>query len=261
MSWNCVKNGQGCPTCGDLKASIGRRNSYEYIKNEFEKRDLILISETYLNNEEKLKYICNKHQDKGIQKISYASLIDVEGCKHCNLEKGRITHTKTHEQFCKEVYEMHGDKYIVQSIYTNCKSNVIVYCVNCKDTFPIRPDHLLNNHGCFKCSSSRGEKRVDAFLDLNFIKNIPQYKFEDCKCKRELPFDSDLPDYNLCIEYQGIQHYLPVELFGGEEQFKKQQLYDDIKRKYCLDNNIKLVEIPYMDYDNIEIILTKILNL
>jgi hypothetical protein len=261
MSWNCIKNGQGCPTCGDLSSANSRRNSYEYIKEEFRKKDLVLISEEYINNEEKLDYICNKHKEKGIQKMSSGDLIKCIGCYYCGLESASRSSTKSHDQFCKEVFDVHGDDYIVHSTYINCKSDVIIYCNKCDDIFPIRPDHLLSGHGCSICSSSRGEKRVNLFLDLKLINNIPQYKFKDCRCKRELPFDSYLPDYNTCIEFQGIQHYQPVEIFGGEEQFKLQQMYDNIKRQYCLDNNIKLIEISYKAYNDIEIILTKLLNL
>jgi hypothetical protein len=261
MSWNTVKNGQGCPVCGDEKSITKRSNSYEYIKNEFTKRNLTLISKSYTNNLGKLQFICNNHKDKGIQEITYASLIDVEGCKYCNYENGALSKTKTHDEFCAEIKALYGDKYIILSKYINAKEDVTVYCNDCKDTFPARPDHLLNNHGCPTCSSSKGEKRVDSFLKENEIEYEPQCKFEDCKYIRKLPFDFYLPKYNLCIEYQGIQHYQPIEIFGGQKQYEKQQMYDEIKRRYCFDINIKLIEISYKDFENIEDILSKVLNL
>jgi hypothetical protein len=70
-----------------------------------------------------------------------------------------------------------------------------------------------------------------------------------------------LSEYNICIEYQGEQHYKAVEFFGGKDQFKTQQKLDKIKRDYCKNNNIKLLEIPYWDFNNIEQILLKELNL
>ena len=51
------------------------------------------------------------------------------------------------------------------------------------------------------------------------------------------------------IEYQGEQHYKPVEFFGGREKLKLQQINDDIKRTYCRVNNIPLIEIPYWEED------------
>ena len=65
----------------------------------------------------------------------------------------------------------------------------------------------------------------------------------------------------MLIEFQGKQHYKPVSAYGGEEQFKVQQEHDRRKRQYANDNNIKLLEIPYWDYENIEEILTRELGL
>jgi hypothetical protein len=64
-----------------------------------------------------------------------------------------------------------------------------------------------------------------------------------------------LPELNICIEYQGIQHYEEVEFFNKVRSFESQKNYDQIKRNYCRNNNIKLIEISYLDYKNIENIL------
>ena len=52
-------------------------------------------------------------------------------------------------------------------------------------------------------------------------------------------------DYNLCIEYDGEQHFMPKEFFGGEEGFSRRQQLDKLKDKYCEENGIKLIRIPY----------------
>lgn len=60
------------------------------------------------------------------------------------------------------------------------------------------------------------------------------------------------------IECQGQQHYIPVEMFGGEEQFAKQQLHDEIKREYAKKLNVKLIEVPYtvVTYEEVKDILS-----
>lgn len=63
--------------------------------------------------------------------------------------------------------------------------------------------------------------------------------------------------YNILIEAQGQQHIIPKKLFGGEEQFQKQQEHDKRKRDYAEANGYKLLEIWYYDYDRIEEILNK----
>ena len=67
--------------------------------------------------------------------------------------------------------------------------------------------------------------------------------------------DFYLPDNDLYIEFQGKQHYEPIQFFGGEEKFKIIQEYDNLKRKYCQDRN-NLLEISYKDIDNINSILS-----
>lgn len=259
MSWNAVKNGQGCQKCGQIKVANIRRNSYEYIKSQFQKYGLTLISKEYKNNEQKLKYICNKHLEKGIQEITYASLISSKGCFYCGKERTIESLTKSHNQFEKEVKKIHGKKYELIEKYTKSKKKIAVYCNECNKIFKIRASHLLDGHGCSFCSSSRGEKVIQRFLDVHKIKNISQKKFEGCKHKRHLSFDFYLPDYNMTVEYHGIQHYQPVEIFGGEKAFKKQKEHDEIKKKYCKDNNIKYIEISYKDYKNINKILSSLL--
>lgn len=64
---------------------------------------------------------------------------------------------------------------------------------------------------------------------------------------RKLSYDFYLPKYNLLIEYQGRQHYAPIELFGGEEGLKIRRKYDNKKRAYAKSHSIDLLEISYKD--------------
>lgn len=83
--------------------------------------------------------------------------------------------------------------------------------------------------------------------------SIPQYTFDGCRNKKQLPFDFFLPDLNTVIEYQGKQHFEPIKYFGGDVQFEKRTINDNIKRNFCQDNNIPLLEIKYDE--NIEEVL------
>lgn len=108
-------------------------------------------------------------------------------------------------------------------------------------------------------SQSKGEKAIEKSLINKGAIYERQFSFEDCIDKRVLKFDFAVFNNNnllLLIEYQGIQHYLPVEYFGGKEKLKDQKKKDEIKRKYCRNNNIKLIEISYLDIANIEEIIT-----
>ena len=103
---------------------------------------------------------------------------------------------------------------------------------------------------------SKGENIIDNYLKSVNINYIRQYKFDNCKNKRKLPFDFYIPDYNVCIEYDGIQHYESVKRFGGVDNLLKIQQKDKIKNEYCLNNNIRLIRIKYNEniYDKLSFI-------
>lgn len=85
------------------------------------------------------------------------------------------------------------------------------------------------------------------------ISYVYQYHFGDCVRKiRDMPFDFYLPDSNIAIEYDGIQHYKPIDRFGGEKAFTEQKLNDNFKTNYCAEHNVRIIRIPYTEYDNIE---------
>ena len=57
--------------------------------------------------------------------------------------------------------------------------------------------------------------------------------------------DLFIPSLQTAIEYQGIQHYRPVDFFGGEEALLQRQELDRQKRTLCEENNVRLIEWPY----------------
>ena len=107
------------------------------------------------------------------------------------------------------------------------------------------------------CLASKGEEQIIDILLKNNIRFETQKTFKECYYKNSLRFDFFLPDINILIEYQGPQHYRPVD-FGskGKEwansQFKYNLEKDNIKRKFAKSNNIKLIEIPYTKFDELE---------
>lgn len=97
--------------------------------------------------------------------------------------------------------------------------------------------------GCSHYSSM--ENFIATFLSENGINYISQARFDGCRNIYPLPFDFYLYEYNTIIEYDGEQHFRPIEYFGGEVGFKKQQHNDSIKNNYCLEHNINLIRFPY----------------
>lgn len=151
------------------------------------------------------------------------------------------------------------------------KNSNIKYWWNCPDgkrePFLRNCDNSIKcDFRCPDCVVYIGEKEIENILLKYNIKYILQYKFENCRSIKPLPFDFYLPDCNVLIEYDGEGHYFPVN-FGGMDndkaldRFIGQKVRDTIKNIYCEQNNIKLIRIPYWDYDNIEEILKQELNI
>lgn len=101
--------------------------------------------------------------------------------------------------------------------------------------------------GCPRCNESKGEKTISKYLDNLNIKYFREHKFNNCINKRKLRFDFYLPEYNLCIEYNGKQHYEDVKIFGGVNNLSYVKNNDKIKEEYCFQNNIPLIIIKYND--------------
>ena len=123
---------------------------------------------------------------------------------------------------------------------------------------------VSHNFRCPQCQYSKGEEAISKYLITNNILYESQKTFDNLigVCGGLLSYDFFLPEYNLLIEYQGEQHEKYIKGFHkNKKAFINQQEHDRRKREYAINNNIKLLEIWYYDFDNIEQILDKELKL
>jgi len=137
---------------------------------------------------------------------------------------------------------------------------------SCGYEYEVTPYALLDNRkiqstcsNCVSLSKSSGEMLIQDFLSRNNIEYIPQYKDVRCKDKRELPFDFAIFRNNklkMLIEFDGEQHFMPIERWGGEENFMRVQRHDVLKDLFCKYNNIPLLRIPYTKKNEIDTILS-----
>ena len=114
--------------------------------------------------------------------------------------------------------------------------------------------------GCSVCSESKGEREIRKYLDNFKINYEKEYKFKDCRNILPLRFDFYLPKYRTAIEFDGIQHYEPMEFFGGLEAYERLKKNDKIKSDYCEENYIDLIRIRYDQADRIFEILKESLK-
>ena len=228
---------QGCPECyGNKKLKTDK-----FIKKSKEihgdKYNYSLVD--YKNNFTKVKIICPNH---GVfEQKPNGHLIQKSGCLKCSGKN-----KKTTKEFILLSKNVHGDKYDYSLVdYKNGHDKVKIICKN-HGIFDQRPGlHTNGKHGCPICKSSKGEKMIQLTLEKNNIKYIKEYIFDDCKFKSHLRFDFYLPKYNICIEYDGIQHFEIVDYWGGIETLNLNKKKDKLKNDYCKKNDIKLIRIKY----------------
>jgi hypothetical protein len=204
----------------------------------------------YSNNSNKVQINCPIH---GPFFQSPDKHLRGDGCRKCG---GR---DKTTEEFVKQSKEIHGDKYDYSDVdYKTATQKVKIICP-IHGEFEQSPNNHLSGFGCKLCSESQGEKLIDKLLSKKEINFIREKTFSDCtntllgKFCRKLPFDFYLPNFNTCIEYDGEHHFTSIPKWGGDEEFVNRKKLDKLKDKYCEENGIKLIRIPYtMKKEDIE---------
>ena len=235
--------------CCQEKIETAKQNKFEakykfYIPVLEKKHNIKILATEYSSITQEFAYICNKHPNLN-QTTTWRKLLNNDYCcRECLREKAREQYIKV---FLKRIEILYGDSICIKGKYINSNTPILIYCNKCKNTFYGKPYHLLEGHACPKCQMSIGERQIERWLKSNNINYKTQYKVEGCKNKKPLSYDFFIPDKNLLIEYQGIQHYQPVDVFGGEKNFKRQQKNDKIKKQFVIDNGYNLLEIKYTD--------------
>lgn len=213
-----------------------------------DKYDYSLVE--YVSTKTKVKIICPVH---GIFEQTPDRHLQKRGCFRCY---------SSIDTFIKKAAKIHSDRYDYSLVtYINSQTKIKIVC-HIHGVFEQEPNSHLCKRGCPKCKISLGENKVKQHLENKEITFIEQKRFDECKNKRPLPFDFYLPDYNMCIEFDGEQHFKPERRSKDEQKniskFESVKFRDTIKTQFCIDKNIKLIRIPYWDIKNIEIILDNI---
>ncbi len=208
--------------------------------------DYSLVDETNIRNRSKIPISCLKH---GIFYQIVANHALGQGCGQC---AHLIRNTPRNIEFyIHKAQELYDNKYNYSQSnisYTDSNSKITIICPNHGPFIMTFSHHISQKQGCPKCRSSKGEIAISKFLDQNKILYVTQKTFPSLRGQKGLlKFDFYLPSYPLCIEYDGRQHFVAVDLFGGQEAFLKTQQHDKIKNQFCSEHNIKLIRISYTE--------------
>ena len=226
-------SGCGCPSCDTTK----KFTTEDFISKSKSKHcDTYdyLLSEYGNNNYDKVTITCRIHGN--FEQTPFAHMRG-QGCPEC--ANNRLY---TNEEFITMCREKHNGIYDYSIVEYKGKNNYIKVICNKHGEFEQLAKLHLAGYGCKKCKMSKLEIWMKSFLDEKKIRWEFNKKF-DLKYKKLLSFDFWLPDYNICIECDGIQHHKAVEFFGGEERLEEQIIKDSIKDEWCKQNGIYLIRI------------------
>ena len=250
-------SGHGCKKCSDhkngrakaskLEQFICKAQALHYSRYDYSQS-------IYVNARTKIKIICPIHGEFYQTPDHH---LRGHGCPKCGFESTANSKRSTTEQFVEKSIKVHGNKYDYSKVeYVNNYTKVCIICPEHGEFWQTPSDHL-SGRGCKECSESQGERQLIKILKEYSINFIRQYKIEiNNKINKSgiTSIDFYLPIYNVFIEYNGIQHYIPQEYFGGRLKFEDYQIpRDNYIRSYCKSKGIKLIEIPYQikSYDEI----------
>lgn len=188
-----------------------------------------------------VKILCRCKIDGYIWEPTPANLLRGCGCPKC-----AGLNRKTTQEYIDEVSNINSN---IEALgdYVNAKTQILHRCKACGTKWFADPHHILRGSGCPVCNESHGERIIRQYLNDKNVDFISQYTFDDCRYKKLLPFDFYLIDKNICIEFDGIQHFEPVDIFGGTNALQEVRRNDSIKTNYCANKNIQLLRIRYDD--------------
>ena len=266
-TWGNVSMNNGCPYCAGKKA--GKSNSLATKNPELAKQwhpvknGSLTPEKVTANSNNKVWWKCSqnpKHQWEAV--INNRNIWDY-GCPYCagQLASEDYNLLLINPELCKEWDCKKNDK-LPQEYTPNSGKKAWWLCDECNHEWQAKIDSRNRGRGCPICENSTGEKEIRKFLDLWNIKNIPQKKYDGLLGLGGglLSYDFYLHEYNLLIEYQG-QYHDGNGNYHIKQNLSRQQEHDKRKKEYAQNNNIKLLEIWYYDFDNIENILKRELNI
>lgn len=241
---------QPCSYCNGRKCTT--EDAQKLIKNH----NIIFTSE-YAGTEKPIGCKCLKCGNEWISNRPLDLFKREGGCSKCSLESKRSKRMKNKEEYESQLLQINPNikvigKYNGTHKYIKCKCLIDNY------EWESLACNLLNGSaGCPKCNMSVGENKIIDFMEKYNLIYTRQKTFTDCRDKLPLKFDIFDETNNIAIEFQGEQHYFPVDFETNNpqkanRQFEELQKRDAIKQKYCIDNNITLICIPYYERNNVE---------
>ena len=224
--------GFGCKKCNgnvyDTTTFVNRAKEVHGDKYDYSKVE-------YTHSKKKVCIICPKHGE-----FWQTPTVHLKGgnCPNC-IKENKIN------DFLEQSKIIHNNKYDYSKVeYVDSTTKVCIICPK-HGEFWQRPFSHINGNGCPMCKESLLEEEINSFFDkMSFI--VERQKRFNWLGLQSLDFY--LPEYNVAVECQGIQHFDIVKNWGGNKKLKRQKELDKNKKELCEEHGIKILYFTHEDY-------------
>jgi len=233
--------GHGCRVCSSITSGKSRRKTHEkFVEDCFSLwgKEYSVIGK-YTESKEKVLVLHNLC--KNCWDVNPTDFLSGHGCPFCDVkrvsDKNRLSFINP--ELSKEWHPTKNGKITPYDVSYGSNTDYWWKCYKCGGKWEASP-HLRNSGRgcCLNCiRKSINEERIEDFLNKHNIVYISQKSFLDCRSILPLPFDFGIPLENekwLMIEFQGEQHFFPIDFAGkgkewAKEEFKKLKIREIIK--------------------------------
>lgn len=240
-----------------------KRKTYEDYVNELKiKNPNVEVIDKYINAKTPVLHRCLIHDV--IWNTSPDGVLQGAGCENCRRDKLHEHHQKTHAQYVQDLSIKNPNIKVIDE-YIDCHTPILHHCEVHDVDWRIAPNNALQGGGCSMCKSNKIAKALKKTHN-EYVQELADAKpyisvvdlYVDANTQIQLDFY--ISELNICIEYQGQQHYQPVNFGGISDEdaynnFLTIQCHDEIKKNYCDSNGIKLIYVPY--WENVDEFLNK----
>lgn len=258
-----------CSNCGTIHKETEYRNfqrrkikcscQYNLIRCQEVNEKLRIVNYTFLY-QEKDSFSTNKTGTLNLKKPILVKCLScgkiskefyyniLKSHKKCNCRKDKkFTRNISVEEFIQKWPELNQKNFeLLDNVFLGRNNKYHIRCKNCGKEDIKWGITLIDSIICCKyCDNggSKNEQLISMLLDKKNIKYIREYCINYNNHNHR--FDFYLPEKEIMIEYNGRQHYEPIDFFGGEKQFKLRKERDLEKQKFCDENNLKLIIFDY----------------
>jgi hypothetical protein len=245
-------DGCGCKMCyNEKRGKTHKLNTTTFIEAAIKKHnDKYSYKKCiYTAIHEKVCIICPKHGEFWQNANNH---LRGQGCPLCaNSKKGCYKKSNARE-FVEKASIIHKNKYDYSKV--NYINNYTKVCIICPEhgKFYQKPNDHLRGIGCNICGQKYKLTELQILKALREKYGEVKYQYTDTFLSTKTSpqqIDFFIPKYNIGVEYNGRQHFMPISKFGGEEEFELTKKRDIRKFKKCKENNIVIFYITFEKCD------------